>query len=92
MPRKKKIIDKVLKKKVDKRCLFCGQEEYCTLDVHRIVPGEKGGEYTENNTVTACGNCHRKIHDGKIRIDRKYYSTKGWILRYFDEEGEERWS
>ena len=89
--RKKKLINKVHKKQAEKRCKFCGTDEYCTLDVHRIVPGEKGGEYVELNTVVACGNCHRKVHDGKIKIDRKYYSTAGWVLHYFDEHGIEHW-
>lgn len=91
MGRKRKLIDKVQKKKIDKKCFFCGTEEYCTLDVHRIVPGEDGGRYELHNVVTSCSNCHRKIHDGKIKIDRKYPSTHGWVLHYWDEEGRERW-
>jgi len=91
VPRKKKLINKVAKKKSDKRCYFCGVDEYCTLEVHRILPGESGGVYSDFNTVTTCGNCHSKIHNGKIKIDRKYYSTGGWVLHYFDEKGEEHW-
>lgn len=91
MGRKRKTINKVHKKKMDKKCFFCGTEEYCTLDVHRIIPGEKGGRYEWQNTVTSCSNCHRKIHDGKIRIDRKYPSTSGWVLHYWDEKGVEHW-
>jgi len=91
VPRKKKLVNKAIKKKTDKRCKFCGADDYCTLDVHRIVPGERGGEYTPLNTVTCCSNCHRKAHEGKIRIDRMYFSTMGWILHYFDESGEEHW-
>lgn len=89
--RKKKLIDKKIKKLIDKKCKFCGENEYCVLDVHRIIPGCEGGIYSENNTVTSCGNCHRKIHDGKIKIDRKYLSTSGWVLHYFDENGIEHW-
>lgn len=85
------MIDKTIKKKVDKKCKFCGNDDYCVLDVHRIIPGAEGGEYTETNTVTSCACCHRKIHDGKIKIDRKYMSTMGWILHYFDEQGNEHW-
>lgn len=75
----------------DKKCKFCEEKNYCTLDVHRITPGSSGGKYTEHNTVTCCSCCHRKIHDGKIKIDRKYPSTKGWVLHYFDEKGQEHW-
>ncbi len=72
------------------QCKFCGETDYAVLDVHRIVPGEEGGTYTEFNTVVACSNCHRKVHDGQIIIDRKYFSTGGWILHYW-LEGVERW-
>lgn len=91
MSRRKKIINKKIKKLVDKKCKFCSESDYCTLDVHRIIPGSEGGVYTEFNTVTTCVNCHRKIHDGKIKIDRKYYSTSGWVLHYFDEKGIEHY-
>lgn len=91
MGRKRKLINKKIKKLVDKKCKFCKQSEYCVLDVHRIIPGSEGGEYTEHNTLTVCAVCHRKIHDGIIKIDRKYPSTIGWILHYFDEQGNEFW-
>lgn len=90
-PRKKRLINKVHKKKIDKKCKFCGIQDYCVLEVHRIIPGSQGGEYVELNSVTCCGNCHSKIHDGKIKIDRKYFSTKGWVLHYFDENGIEHY-
>lgn len=91
MPRKKRLIDKKTKKLIDKRCKFCGADDYCLLDVHRIVPGEKGGRYENLNTVSCCSNCNRKVHDGKIKVDRFYYSTKGWVLHWWSEDGEERW-
>jgi len=91
MSRRKKIINKIEKKKADRKCKFCGEDDYCTLDVHRIIPGCEGGIYSDHNSVTACSNCHRKIHEGKIKINRKYYSTKGWILHYFDENGNEHY-
>lgn len=84
----KKIINKKIKKLFDRECKFCGEKDYCTLDVHRIIEGTL---YTDHNTVTTCANCHRKIHDGKILIDKKYFSTMGWILHYFDEDGKEHW-
>lgn len=90
--KKRKLINKKIKKLSDKKCKFCGESDYCTLDVHRITPGSEGGIYSDHNTVTACGNCHRKIHDGKIKIDRKYYSTSGWVLHYFDENGIEHYN
>ena len=88
--KKKRLINKKIKKLIDKKCKFCSCCTYELLDVHRIVEGFQGGEYTEFNTVTCCCLCHRKIHSGLIKIDRKYLSTSGWILHYFDEHGLER--
>jgi len=88
---KNKRINKKIKKEMEKKCKFCGNDEYCTLQVHRIIPGCKGGKYIDLNTVVVCSNCHNKIHNDIIKIDRKYFSTKGWILHYFDEEGIEHW-
>jgi hypothetical protein len=72
-----------------KKCFFCGNEEYNTLDVHRILPGSQGGKYNNKmNTIVACSNCHRLIHGGKIKIDRKYLSTQGIVIHYWIEEQE----
>lgn len=91
MSRRKTLIDKVAKKKHDKKCHFCGCDQYELLDVHRIIEGSDGGKYTEFNTVTTCALCHRKIHAGMIKIDRKYLSTTGrWLLHYW-LDGEEKW-
>lgn len=76
---------------IEKKCKFCSSSDYCLLDVHRILEGKNGGEYTETNTIVCCVSCHRKIHAGKIKIDRKYPSTAGWVLHYFDEKGVEHW-
>jgi hypothetical protein len=91
MPRKKKLVNKVAKKKMDGKCYFCPVNDYSWLHLHRILPGEDGGIYTDFNTITVCANCHERIHDGQIKIDRKYFSTSGkWVLHYF-ENGEEFW-
>lgn len=84
----RKLVDKVAKKNFDKKCYFCDESNYHLLDVHRIIPGEEGGEYTDFNSVTVCANHHRLIHSGYLKIDRKYASTKGSILHYWmgDEE------
>ena len=89
MSRRKKLINKIAKKKFDKKCYFCEENRYELLDVHRISPGENDGEYTENNSLTCCSNCHRKIHAGIIKVFRKYLSSRGWILHYIDESSVE---
>jgi len=88
--RHKKLVNKKILKKRFKKCYFCSVEDYALLDVHRIVAGKDGGQYTSFNSLVVCSNCHRKIHDGQIKIDRKYQSTEGWILHFW-ENNEERW-
>lgn len=91
MARKKRLLNKKAAKNYHGRCQFCGEDRQELLDAHRIVPGEEGGVYSDPNTVVACANCHRLTHAGVIRIDRKYFSTQGWLLHYWDESGSERW-
>ena len=89
--KRRKIIKKVAKKKIDKKCYFCFINDYALLQVHRINFKEDINEYVEHNTITVCANCHCRIHNGQIIIDRKYLSTSGkWILHYWIN-GEEKW-
>lgn len=82
-------MDKKVKKLIDKKCYFCGIDDYALLDVHRLEPGSK---YTNYGTVTTCSLCHRKIHAGRIKIIGKFYSTAGrYVLNFIDENGEEKW-
>ena len=78
---KKKLINKKLAKLVARKCRLCPAKIYDLLDCHRIIPGEDGGEYTEDNVVVICSNCHRLVHDNHIIIDRWYHSTAGRLLR-----------
>lgn len=84
-------MNKKEKKKIDRRCYFCEENNYSLLDVHRIIPGEEGGSYTDFNTVTCCANCHRKCHSGIIKIIGKHYSTAGKYVLHYVENGEEIW-
>lgn len=85
---KKGLINKKAKKHYDKKCYFCDESNYDLLDVHRIIPGEEGGLYTEFNSLTVCANHHRLIHSGKIKIDKKYTSSRGVVLHYWLEDKE----
>jgi hypothetical protein len=92
MARRKTTINKVEKKRIDRKCYFCPCDVYDLLDVHRILEGSQGGKYTEFNTITVCSLCHRKIHAGHIKIFRKYLSTTGgYVLHYLDENGKEHY-
>jgi ferredoxin len=88
---KKKLIDKKTKKRVDRKCAFCPVDDYSLLDVHRIIPGEEGGKYTDINTVTSCGNCHRKCHSGRIKILGKHPCTSGRYVLHCIIDDEEKW-
>jgi hypothetical protein len=91
MAKSKKLINKVAKKKFEGKCHFCGIEDYAVLDCHRILAGEDGGIYSDFNTVVVCSNCHRKVHSGQIKIDRKYFRSDGqWVLHYWLDD-EEKW-
>jgi 5-methylcytosine-specific restriction endonuclease McrA len=89
--RKNKLIDKKIKKRVDGKCVFCGEDRYYLLDCHRIIPGEEGGKYIESNICVCCSNCHRKIHSKRIKIIGKYYCTSGKYVVNCIIDDEEFW-
>jgi hypothetical protein len=39
-------------------CMYCGWDK-ATCDVHHILPKALGGEYTLENGIILCPNCHR---------------------------------
>lgn len=88
-----KLINKIAKKKYEEKCFFCPVNDYACLNVHRIKAGEDGGIYDDFNSLVVCANCHNKVHDGQIVIDRKYKSTskRGWHLHFW-ENGVEKWA
>lgn len=83
------LVNKELIKRSAGKCRFSPNHLYEVLDVHRILPGKRGGQYTPDNTVVVCATCHRAIHAGQITIDRWYTSTGGRVLRVW-VDGEER--
>jgi hypothetical protein len=88
----RKLINKIAKKRFDKKCYFCDCDTYELLDLHRIIEGSEGGQYSDFNTITVCSLCHRKIHSKIIVIDRKYMSTSGRYVLHYWINGEEQWS
>jgi hypothetical protein len=83
-------IDKKAFKKSQNKCRICGEEDYALLDVHRILEGKNGGKYLRYNSVSLCANCHRRVHDGQIVIDKYYLSTSGEHVLRIIENGEEK--
>jgi hypothetical protein len=78
-------VNKKAFKKFNNACALCGLSEYSLLDVHRIKEGE---EYSIQNCVCLCCNCHRKHHSGLIKILSKHFSTSGWFLQILNENEE----
>lgn len=71
---------KQIYKLLQKKCFFCGNQDYALLDMHRIIPGKEGGKYTSNNSLCTCANCHRSIYAGGIVVDKKYCWTGNGFL------------
>lgn len=71
-----------LKEWVGTDCLICG---FPIADIHRVIPGKRGGLYLYENVIPLCPNHHRALHflmdslrlkaDGSIRS--KYASGSG---------------
>lgn len=92
MGRRKKndpLVDKKGFKASIGRCMVCNEPDTDLLDVHRIKPGVSGGKYNRMNVSSLCVLCHRKVHTGKLEIDRYYMTTAGYKLRIV-EDGAER--
>jgi len=87
--KKGKIQDKKSFKKIEGKCRLCGCDIYSTLDIHRIKPGEKDGKYSKDNVIVIDSNCHRRIHDGEIIIDRYYLCSNGKKLLRIIRDGKE---
>lgn len=84
-----KRIDKKVFKHAAGKCRICGEPNYAVLQVHRINAGANGGKYSRENSVSLCANCHQKVHDEQIVIDRYYTGSSGTKLRII-EDGIER--
>ena len=45
-------------------CYFCGFSDDTALSEHHVIPKRIDGvDDHENQTVTVCRNCHKKVHD-----------------------------
>ena len=50
----------------------CGLDNKITLNVHHIAykPNTYPWDYSNQNLVTLCEKCHKKVHDGVLKIKR----------------------
>lgn len=51
-------------------CQICGAK-HIRLEVHHIKYRSQGGTDDENNLITLCECCHKKIHAGEIKVTLK---------------------
>ena len=67
-------------------CQCCGKKN-CRLEVHHIIFRSNDGTDDENNLITLCEDCHKKVHDSVITLDKKpkkmnlKYATHMSIIR-----------
>jgi 5-methylcytosine-specific restriction endonuclease McrA len=52
-------------RKLSEACMRCGWDK-APCDTHHIVHKKDGGEYTQDNAIVLCPNCHREAHYGGI--------------------------
>lgn len=50
------------------RCQGPGCTNTRFLEVHHIVPRSRGGTHREENLVTLCGACHRRVHEKSLPV------------------------
>lgn len=51
--------------------LFQRDDDRSYLEVHHIVPLGEGGDDTLINAAALCPSCHRELHFGKLRIEKR---------------------
>jgi 5-methylcytosine-specific restriction endonuclease McrA len=65
--------EKVLKRD-NYTCQICGSRK--NLEAHHLVPRSRGGSNVVENGITLCKECHKAVHEGKIRITANVLSGK----------------
>jgi len=51
----------------DYQCTQCNKKS--NLDAHHIIWKEHGGKDTIENLITLCKQCHKKVHQGKLKLN-----------------------
>jgi predicted restriction endonuclease len=51
--------------------LFQRDDDRSYLEVHHIVPLSEGGDDTLINAAALCPSCHRELHFGKLRPEKR---------------------
>lgn len=62
-----------------------------TVEIHHIIEQNQKIINTSENLIPLCSNCHSMVHENIIKLDRWYFSTKGWVFHYWDATGKDLW-
>ena len=74
-------------------CQICGSRE--NLEAHHIIPKSRGGTNIVENGITLCKECHKAVHEGKIRLTANLLpfrhaaivqQGKWWLYRKLKEQ------
>ena len=68
----------------DMECVNCGSTK--NLHAHHIIPSAQGGKDRENNGITLCKECHKKLHGKKKNTERKEFKGKIIDIHYRNPE------
>ena len=61
----------------------CCKTKKGTLHVHHIIYRSNGGSDKMENLITLCENCHKKLHDGKLKnFEAKLSGKKKGMLKH----------
>ena len=60
-------------------CQCCGKKN-CRLEVHHIKFKSDGGTNDEENLITLCEDCHKRVHAGTVVLNKKPKKSKN--LKY----------
>ena len=80
-----------IKNYFNNKCAYCGENTKLTQD--HFTPISKGGEYTHNNIIPACGSCNSSKRNREFiewYPKQKFYSKKREkaILKFLNYKGE----
>lgn len=61
----KKLANKI-RKRDNYTCQLCGSHEHLQVHHKKYIKGRLAWEYDEENLITLCSECHKKVHNIKI--------------------------